>query len=36
MQREELSPDIEIKFDQLLAHMAEKNNIVEEFLRILR
>jgi len=29
MQREELSPDIEIKYDQLLAHMAEKNNIVD-------
>lgn len=36
MQREEFSPDIEVKFEQLLAHMSEKNTIVEEFLRILR
>jgi hypothetical protein len=36
MQREEFNPDIEVKYEQLLGHMMEKNTIVEQFLSILR
>ncbi len=36
MIREEFNPDIEVKFEQLLAHVAEKNGIIGEFLRVLR
>jgi hypothetical protein len=33
---QEINPDIEIKYDHLIAHMNEKNAIVTEFLNILR
>lgn len=36
MQREELNPDIEIKYDHLITHMTEKNAIVAEFINILK
>ena len=36
MIREEINPDIELKFDQLLVHMNEKNGILAEFINILK
>lgn len=36
MQREEINPDIEIKFEHLITHMTEKNSIVAEFLSVLK
>jgi hypothetical protein len=36
MQREELNPDIEIKYDHLITHMTEKNAVVGEFVNILK
>ena len=36
MIREEINPDIDLKFDQLLVHMNEKNGILAEFINILK
>lgn len=36
MIKEEINPDIELKYDQLLVHMNEKNGILTEFINILK